>query len=120
MQNKYVSVKGDPVDEALAKFIRDYGEKHKLHVMFIWLSPGIYSFGRKKLAIKVENGNPRRRRLLAHRRVPRKIHDYGAGSLTLKELPVLWRRQKVFRQSHDYAEEGTGKSRGTGPKTADE
>lgn len=56
MTAQYVPVKGDEVDEALAHFINNYVDKSKLQVMFIRLSPGIYSFGSKKICIKVDNG----------------------------------------------------------------
>lgn len=52
----YIPVKGDEVDECLAQFINNYEDKSKLQVMFIRLSPGIYSFGSKKVCIKVDNG----------------------------------------------------------------
>ena len=51
----YTAVKGDVVDEALGNYI-NYDAKGPLEVMFIRLQPGIYSFGSKKVCIKVENG----------------------------------------------------------------
>lgn len=52
----YTAVKGDEVDQALADFLNNFQDKGKLQVMFIRLQPGIYSFGSKKVCIKVENG----------------------------------------------------------------
>ena len=56
MQESYVGVKGDEVDLALADFLNNFYDKGKLQVMFIRLQPGIYSFGSKKVCIKVDNG----------------------------------------------------------------
>ena len=53
---RYFPVRGDAVDEALADFINNYEDKSQLQVMFIRLSPGIYSFGSKKVCIKGEKG----------------------------------------------------------------
>ena len=55
-QATYTPVKGDEVDEALANYINNYNDKGKLQVMFIRLQPGIYSFGSKKVCIKIDNG----------------------------------------------------------------
>lgn len=52
----YVPVKGDAVDMALADYLNNIADKSKLQVMFIRLNPGVYSFGSKKVCIKVDNG----------------------------------------------------------------
>ena len=52
----YVPVKGDEVDMALAEYLNNMIDKSKLQVMFIRLNPGVYSFGSKKVCIKVDNG----------------------------------------------------------------
>jgi Growth-Arrest-Specific Protein 2 Domain len=52
----YVAVKGDHIDEALAKYINEVADKSKLKVIFIRLSPGIYQFGSKKVCVRVEQG----------------------------------------------------------------
>ena len=49
-------VKGDAVDCALADFLNNFHDRGKLQVMFIRLQPGVYSFGSKKVCIKVDNG----------------------------------------------------------------
>lgn len=49
----YVPVKGDEVDQALADYINCNGKS--LDIMFIRLQPGIYSFGSKKVCVKVDN-----------------------------------------------------------------
>jgi seryl-tRNA synthetase len=53
MSAVYVPVKGDEIDMALADYL-NYNAK-TLEVMFIRLQPGIYSFGSKKVCVKVEN-----------------------------------------------------------------
>jgi hypothetical protein len=40
----------------LADFLNEYPEKEKLKVMFVRIQPGVYSFGSKKVCIKIENG----------------------------------------------------------------
>lgn len=52
----YTPVKGDEVDCALADFLNAFDDKKSLSVMFVRLQPGIYSFGSKKVCVKVENG----------------------------------------------------------------
>ena len=44
------------MDFALAEFLNNFHDRGKLQVMFIRLQPGIYSFGSKKVCIKVDNG----------------------------------------------------------------
>ena len=56
MTQQYVPFKGDPIDEALANFLNNFHEKGKLQVMFIRLQPGVYSFGSKKVCIRVLDG----------------------------------------------------------------
>jgi len=56
MNDQYVPIKGDEVDAALADFLNNCYDKGKLQVMFIRLQPGVYSFGSKKVCIKVDNG----------------------------------------------------------------
>lgn len=46
-------VKGDEVDQALGDFLNEAGIP--LDIMFVRLQPGIYSFGSKKVCVKVEN-----------------------------------------------------------------
>ena len=44
------------MDVALADYLNNIAEKSVPQVMFIRLNPGIYSFGSKKVCIKVDNG----------------------------------------------------------------
>ena len=52
----YVPAKGDEVDMKLADFINNYPDRQKLKIMFLRESEGVYSFGSKKILIKVKNG----------------------------------------------------------------
>jgi len=52
----YKAVKDDDIDMALADFLNNYVDRGAMEVMFIRLQPGIYSFGSKKVCIKVDNG----------------------------------------------------------------
>jgi len=52
----YIPVKGDPVDMKLAEFINNYPDRQKLKIMFMRESEGVYEFGSKRVAVKVEKG----------------------------------------------------------------
>ena len=47
----YVPVKNDPIDEHLAHYINNFPERHKLKIMFLRESEGVYTFGSKKILI---------------------------------------------------------------------
>lgn len=51
----YCAVKTDLIDRKLADFINNWHDKHKLKLLFLRESEGIYLFGTKRLAIRVEN-----------------------------------------------------------------
>ena len=53
----YIPVKEDSVDRKLAEFINNYPERQKLKIMFMRESEGVYQFGTKRVAIKVEKDN---------------------------------------------------------------
>ena len=50
----YIPVKEDSVDKKLAEFINNYPERSKLKIMFMRESEGVYQFGTKRVAVKVE------------------------------------------------------------------
>lgn len=50
----YVPVKNDLVDGRIAEYINHYPDRTKLRVMFLRESEGIYQFGSKRIAIKVD------------------------------------------------------------------
>ena len=47
----YVPVKGDEVDERLAQYINNFPDRHRLKIMFLRDSEGVYTFGSKKIMI---------------------------------------------------------------------
>ena len=50
----YIPVRADHVDVQLAEFINNYPERSKLKIMFMRESEGVYMFGSKRVAVKVE------------------------------------------------------------------
>ena len=46
-------MKDDEVDKKLADFVNNYPDRNKLKIMFMRESEGVYSFGSKKILIKV-------------------------------------------------------------------
>lgn len=51
----YVPAKDDSIDMKLADFINNYPDRNKLKIMFLRETVGVYSFGSKKILIKVMN-----------------------------------------------------------------
>lgn len=52
----YIPVKGDQTDMKLAEYINNYPDRQKLKIMFMRESEGVYEFGSKRVAVKVEKG----------------------------------------------------------------
>ena len=52
----YVPTKDDPIDKKLADYINNFPDRQKLKIMFMRESEGIYEFGSRKIAVKVERG----------------------------------------------------------------
>lgn len=52
----YIPVKGDATDMKLAEYINNYPDRQKLKIMFMRESEGVYEFGSKRVAVKVEKG----------------------------------------------------------------
>jgi hypothetical protein len=50
----YIPVKDDPVDRRLAEYINNYPDRQKLKIMFMRESEGVYEFGSKRVAVKVD------------------------------------------------------------------
>lgn len=50
----YIPVKGDVIDKKLAEYINNYPDRQKLKIMFMRESEGVYQFGTKRVAVKVE------------------------------------------------------------------
>ena len=51
----YIPVKDDATDHRLAEYINNYPDRHKLKIMFLRESEGIYEFGSKKISVRVDN-----------------------------------------------------------------
>ena len=53
----YIPVREDTVDKRLGDYINNYPERAKLKIMFMRESEGVYYFGTKRVAVKVEKNN---------------------------------------------------------------
>lgn len=50
---------GDTIDESLARYINHYPERDQLKLIFLRESEGVYMFGHRRVAIKVDGkGQP--------------------------------------------------------------
>ena len=52
----YIPATEDTVDACLADFINNYPDRRKLKIMFYRVEPGVYTFGSRKVGVKVEKG----------------------------------------------------------------
>ena len=52
----YVPIKGDAIDMKLAEYINNYPDRSKLKIMFMREHEGLYSFGSKRVHIRIEKG----------------------------------------------------------------
>ena len=52
----YIPVKGDQIDRRLAEYINNFPDRSRLKIMFMRESAGVYEFGSRKVAVKVEGG----------------------------------------------------------------
>lgn len=52
----YVPVKADEIDTRLADYINSTNDPHKLTRMFLREREGVYTFGSKRVYVKMENG----------------------------------------------------------------
>ena len=50
----YIPVKEDQIDFRLAEFINNYPERQKLKIMFLRESEGVYQFGSRRVAVRVD------------------------------------------------------------------
>ena len=53
----YIPVREDSIDKKLAEYINNYPERQKLKIMFMRESEGVYQFGTKRVAVKVEKNS---------------------------------------------------------------
>ncbi len=50
----YIPFRDDPIDKRLAEFINNYPERQKLKIMFMRETEGVYQFGTKRVAVRVD------------------------------------------------------------------
>lgn len=50
----YIPVKNDQIDKRLAEYINNYPDRQKLKIMFMRESEGVYQFGTKRVAVRVD------------------------------------------------------------------
>jgi hypothetical protein len=50
----YIPVKDDVIDKRIAEYLNNYPDRQNLKVMFMRESQGVYQFGSKRIAVKVE------------------------------------------------------------------
>lgn len=51
----YIPVKDDAIDRRLAEYINNYPDRQKLKIMFLRESEGVYEFGSRRIAVRVDN-----------------------------------------------------------------
>lgn len=56
-QEIYIPKKHDKIDERLGEFINRYPDRDRLNILFLRESEGVYQFGKKRVYVKVEQGN---------------------------------------------------------------
>ena len=52
--NIYIPANDDIIDHKLAEFINNYPERNKLKIMFLRESEGVYQFGSRRVAVRVD------------------------------------------------------------------
>ncbi len=50
----YIPVKNDQIDKRIAEYINNYPDRQKLKIMFMRESEGVYQFGSKRVAVKID------------------------------------------------------------------
>jgi len=50
----YIPVKSDSIDKRLAEYINNFPDRQKLKIMFMRESEGVYQFGTKRIAVRVD------------------------------------------------------------------
>jgi len=50
----YVPVKEDAIDRRIAEYLNNYPDRQKLKIMFLRESEGVYQFGQKRIAVRVD------------------------------------------------------------------
>jgi len=51
----YIPVRNDPIDHQLAEYINNFPDRNRLKIMFMRESEGVYEFGTRRVAVRVDN-----------------------------------------------------------------
>ena len=94
----YVPIREDAVDMKLAEYINNYPDRHRLKIMFMRESEGTYSFGTKRVNVRVEKG-----RILIRVGGGYQSIDEFLDQFTPVELEKLERRDPLKRFSEKVA-----------------
>lgn len=89
LQNRvavYIPVKNDLIDKTLGDFINNYSQRNKLKIMFMRESEGIYQFGSRKVAIKVDQD-----------RITVRV---GGGYISVEEFLEQYTPQELEKMEH--------------------
>ena len=103
----YIPVREDVIDKRLAEYINNYPERSKLKIMFMRESEGVYQFGSKKVAVKVEKDNIKIRVGGGYLSIDEFLDQY-----TPVELEKLERKDSIKRFSEKVAIQKTIVSQG--------
>ena len=98
----YIPVRDDQVDKKLAEFINNYPERSKLKIMFMRETEGVYQFGTKRVAVKVEKDNIKIRVGGGYLSIDEFLDQY-----TPVELEKLERKDPIKRFSEKIAVQKT-------------
>ena len=94
----YVPARDDPVDMKLAEYINNFPDRHRLKIMFMRESEGTYSFGTKRVNVRIEKG-----RILIRVGGGYQSIDEFLDQFTPVELEKLERRDPLKRFSEKVA-----------------
>ena len=106
----YIPVSSDAIDKRLAEFINNFPERSKLKIMFMRESEGVYMFGSKRIAVKVEKDSIKIRVGGGYLSIDEFIDQY-----TPVELEKLERRDPIKRFSEKVAVQKTIVERSISP-----
>ena len=102
----YVPCKSDLIDRKLAEFINNWPDKQKLKNLFTRESEGIYQFGTKRLAIRVENDKINVRVGGGYLSIEEFLETY-----TTVELQKIGRKDNALKKSISKNKESHGRVR---------
>ena len=106
----YIPMKGDAVDRKLAEYINNFPERSKLKIMFMRESEGVYEFGSRRVAVKVEKDKINVRVGGGYLSIDEFLDQY-----TPAELEKLERKDPMKRFSEKVAVSKTIQGRSSSP-----